>query len=288
MNPDQSGTAPARPVPDPRHSRPYLPGALKDTTARRAFLLSRRIGDGAGLLPRLLSAAGHDLVFGTVPLGPGDLYARDTNEQARALSRQILGKVPAWVVLEQGQEGGLHLHILAAASGCPTWPPGSVVKAVHDAVGLVRYLSKPADGRACRAKDPRTGCYAQPSRFSVEAALAAFQAAKRAARAEGRRLPRLSWTVNVPRLKADPLDLPDAAPVLPLDHPADALPAGANIRSTSNALAFCRRALGAVRRQALALAAAPVGPGVLWPPCGPPWLWHLAGVPRDVCAGPAA
>lgn len=177
----------------------YWPDALTDTPRRRRTAARRRLGHGRGLLPRLLKACGHDLVMLTLPLyhaPPAALYCHQTGEQARAAVRALLPPgVPAWCKLEHGRRGLLHIHILTAAAAAAALPPGVRYTAISDSVGLLEYLGKPADARACRWRDER-GHWHSPAYADLQAASVDLLAAKQA-----RRLPRLSWPLNLPRME---------------------------------------------------------------------------------------
>ena len=194
--------------------RPWLPDALVDTTRRRKLTAGRRLGGGLGLLPRLLVAADHALAWSVVPLGwvPGlDLYSQATAAQARQVARAVLGKTPAWVTLERGKEGGLHLNILHPAAARLAWPPKTWRRVLPsgDALKVLTYLSKPADARACSSRHPVTGYRSRPTPADLAEALVDYTTARQAAHEGGRRLPMLAWTVNLPRLRPDAPVVPD-------------------------------------------------------------------------------
>jgi len=190
---DRIAAARAEKVPATR----YWPDALTDTPRRRRTTARRRLGHGRGLLPRLLTAAGHDLVMLTVPLHrapPAALYCSQTAEHARAAVQTLLPPGAAcWCKLERGRRGLLHLHILTAAAAAALLLDVRRTP-VTDPLGLLEYLGKPADARACRWKDER-GHWHPPALTDLQAASTDLMAAKQA-----RRLPRLSWTANLPRM----------------------------------------------------------------------------------------
>ncbi len=165
----------------------YLPDYLHDTTSRRAVKMTRRIGGGAGLIPRLLIATRHaPLSWVIVPLGRGSLYAHATNAHVRALTGELVGSTPAWCALQRGVEGGLHVNILlpaAAVSSRRSLPKGTYVKDGIDLVGVMRYLSGPPDARSNRSnKEPRTGIHRRTSPEQLAAAREEYGAACRPGR----------------------------------------------------------------------------------------------------------
>lgn len=178
--------------------RAFWPDKLTDTPQRRRTAARRRLGHGRGLLPRLLSAAGHELVMLTVPLRPAPpaaLYCPEVAREVRAAARAVLGKSPGWVKLERGRRGLLHLHILTAAA-VRDLPPGVRLSPVPDPLGALVYLSKPGEGLACRWQDER-GRWQDPTPAELEAATLALRTARRQ---QSGPLRRLSWTLNLPRM----------------------------------------------------------------------------------------
>ena len=186
----------------------YLPDALTDTQRRRLIATNRRKGQGVGLLSRLISGT-EALAHVTVPLwnGPAsDLYDHTANLRARKVAAAVVGTAPAWNKLERDPHIYLHLHILTSADAALLLPPGSTVESVYDAEGLMRYLSKPADARVCLrpVKDERTGYTVTTLPPLDETLLEALEDYRHArACAAGRRLPRTSWTLNLPFMRAD-------------------------------------------------------------------------------------
>lgn len=183
----------------------FTPDALKDSTRERAKRAAKRLKFGGGLLPRLLVAGGHELQHVVVPLGsstPLELYTPAINAHARATVLAVVGTAPAWACLERGLEGDLHIHILTAKEAGLLLPRGSHRKPVDTPLKIMRYLSKPADARACQRRDKVTGYRYDPDPDELRAAIADYEQA----RTRGR-LPRLSWTANLPRLKPDALPL---------------------------------------------------------------------------------
>lgn len=183
-------------------SRDFYPDYVTDTTSKRSRKVSQRTGGGGGLIPRLVSATGHEsLVWVILRLGKDqDLYARATAEKARKAGKAVTGQNPCWNALQQGVNGGLHLNIIMAKAHVPPrreLPHGAHVQDVTDLLGLVHYLSGPPDARAGVQTDPVTRRKTRPTAAQLVAATAAY----RAARARGR-LPDMQWTSCLPRLKA--------------------------------------------------------------------------------------
>jgi hypothetical protein len=181
--------------------RIYLPDYLTDSTNRRRVKLHRRLGDGAGLIPRFIVATDHaPLSWVTLPLGHGPLYARETKDRAFATTAALVGASPAWCALHRGVEGGLHPNILIPTAAVPRrrdLPTGAHVVDVTDLVGLFHYLGGPPDARCnYKNKDPRTGIHHRTTAEQHAAAQEEYVAAK----AQGR-LHRMQWSHNLPRMK---------------------------------------------------------------------------------------
>lgn len=176
----------------------WTPDALYDTTGRRTRAAHKRLGFGSGLLPRLLVACGHELALVTVPLGygpPDALYTLETAETARRTVKAMLGrKTPYWAKLERGRRGLLHVHVMTSLRRGRALPAGTRRKTVTKPLGLVEYLSKPSDARACKQKGKGRRWY-PPDPASLEGAIETYEAA----RSRGR-LPRLSWSNSLPRM----------------------------------------------------------------------------------------
>lgn len=187
----------------------FLPDPLCDTERRRLVKTNKRKGYGVALLSRLLSAT-DALQHVTVPLwhGPAsELYDHAANHRARKVAAAVVGNAAAWSKLERSRDGYLHLHLMASADAPLLLPPGSTRGHVYDAEGLMRYLSKPSDARACRVpvKDERTGktiTTLAPDPIGLLDAVNDYLQARW--NAGGRRLPRTSWTLHLPLMRADP------------------------------------------------------------------------------------
>lgn len=184
----------------------FTPDALKDGKKLRQKQANRMFGDGDGLACRLWAATDARMKFVTVPLGPAtpaDLYSHATNKHARTVSRAVFGRAAVLVKLELGLDGGLHLHMLGAADAPLLLPSRSRVQEVEPAEDdyrrLLGYMSKPADARACLVKYGPQRYSEKANRTLLAAAILDYQLARVAAG----RLPRLSWTHNVPQLKPD-------------------------------------------------------------------------------------
>lgn len=184
----------------------FLPDSLVDTQRRRSVTTNRRKKYGEGLLARLLSAT-DDLNHVMLPLWTGpaiDLYDHGAKNRARDMTAALVGDAPAWVKLEHA--GQLHAHLIVDASASLLLPRGAKVEPVYDAEGLMRYLAKPGDARAClmRQKDPRTGQTLTSDDPDPGALLEAYRDYTLArSMAAGRRFPRLSWSHNLPLMRAD-------------------------------------------------------------------------------------
>lgn len=182
----------------------FIPDALQDSTRIRKTHAARRLNYGAGLLPRLLIAGDHRLQHVVLPLGPGtaaDLYSRATGDRARAAVLALVGPAPSWACLELGLGGKLHVHVVTSADALLLMPTDGHRKPVDTPLGLMRYLSKPADARACMRLNKRTGIRSAPDPDQLRQAIGDYLTA----RAQGR-MERLSWTANLARLKPDEVD----------------------------------------------------------------------------------
>ncbi len=189
----------------------YMPDYLTDSTNRRNVKVGRRLGYGAGLIPRLLVAAEHDLTWLILQNGRGPLYTHEFGAEARAHVFEVIDEAAAWCAAQRGTAGGRHTNIIMPAASLPPrckLPRGAHVEPVRDLVGLVRYLSGPPDaGTNYCVKDAKTGLHHPPTEEMRLAALAEYTEAKKRGR-----LPRMQWTQFLPRLKPDALvGLPDAA-----------------------------------------------------------------------------
>lgn len=182
-------------------SQTFTPDALQDSSGIRNTRAKRRLNFGGGLIPRLLIAGQHDLQHVVLQLGLGtaaDLYSPATNARARAAVLALVGPAPTWACLELGLGGKLHAHVVTSADA-PLLPFTDTYRKPADTpLGLMRYLSKPADARACMRRDPRTGIKSDPDPDQLREAISDYLTA----RARGR-MPRMSWTANLPRLKPD-------------------------------------------------------------------------------------
>ncbi len=188
---------------DPHH---FTPDALQDSTRIRNTRAACRLNYGTGLIPRLLIAGKHNLQHIVLPLGYGtaaDLYSRATGERARAAVLALVGSTPSWACLELGLGGKLHAHVITPADALLMLPTDAHRKAIDSLLGLMRYLSKPADARACMRFDKRTGIRSAPDPDQLREAISDY----RAARALGRLFP-LSWTTHLARLRPDLLGTP--------------------------------------------------------------------------------
>lgn len=135
------------------------------------------------------------LYFYTVPLWPGSVWDGQDIAAANLAASTILGNVgnpPAWVKLERGRCGGLHLHIVTPAPSLGL-VPGLERREVYDAAGLAAYLSKPNDARMARRRPADLGRYSpEKLREQFRAALEEEAAARRAR--HGRRVSARSWS----------------------------------------------------------------------------------------------
>ncbi|GGK90974.1 hypothetical protein GCM10010844_06930 [Deinococcus radiotolerans] len=151
----------------------------------------------AGVLARLLAVSPGALALVTLPLyhGPhADVYRVEVGEMARGRVQAVLGGHPVWAKLEVGRHGLLHVHVLTSAAARADLPQHARCTAVTDPVGLLAYLAKPADARACSWRD-QGGRWHRPNAATLHAAATDHAAA----RLQGR-LPRLTWTAYLPRL----------------------------------------------------------------------------------------
>ncbi len=183
---------------NPRH---FIPDALQDSNRIRNTRAARRLNYGTGLIPRLLIAGKHALQHIVLPLGYGtaaDLYSRATGDRARAAVLALVGSTPSWACLELGLGGKLHAHVITPADALLMLLTDAHRKAIDSLLGLMRYLSKPADARACMRLDRRTGICSAPDPDQLHEAINDHLTA----RARGR-MERLSWTANLPLLKPD-------------------------------------------------------------------------------------
>jgi hypothetical protein len=130
----------------------HFPDGVKDTTRLR----KRRSQPILKNAQRLVGLVGDPLIFCTILLHDFaglPLYSKKTINKARRRVLKIIKEAGAGAAvwkLERSRSGVLHLHIIMSGSvdvtGVDDWCE------VTDLEGLVRYLAKPADARACKPR----------------------------------------------------------------------------------------------------------------------------------------
>ena len=187
----------------------WLPDPVTDTTAKRRRGAKRLFGDGEGVICRLLVTPDRHMYHAVVVLpGDIDLYL-DSSTLARAELELLFGPAPRYVKVARGRAGRHHVHALVMLPERHGLPPAGShgplylrrVKDDRHLRSLAEYFSRPSDERACRSKP------GHPPRYSLEElreqlldAAELYLTARRAA--QGQRLPRRSWTSNLPKLNS--------------------------------------------------------------------------------------
>lgn len=188
----------------------WLPDAVTDTTAKRRAKARRLIGDGMGIVARLVACPGrlYHLVY--VFEEGVELYT-EGGELARHYLQTLIPDLPQYVCICRSRAGALHVHILASIPDAECVSRlrqvGFYCRAVDlngpHLARLLEYLSRPHDERASRPDRRAALRYSATELLDQRfAAAETYLLARRAA--EGRRLPRLRWTRNLPLLRATP------------------------------------------------------------------------------------
>ena len=185
----------------------WLPDPVTDTTAKRRRGARRLFGDGEGVICRLLVTPDCHMYHAVVAL-PDDI---DFYLGAPALARTelefLFGSAPRYIKVALGRAGRHHVHVLVMLPephGLPAagrYGPLFLCRVKDDRHlrSLAEYFSRPSDERACRSKSGHPPRYSQEElREQLLDASELYLTARRAA--QGERLPRRSWTSNLPKL----------------------------------------------------------------------------------------
>lgn len=189
----------------------YLPDAVTDTTRRRCCKAAGRVAPNIRRVRQ--QAAQHGLsaalILVTRHMEGMALYNRTDHEAATTQLGELLSGAPAYYKLEGTAGKTLHVHAITSASlADDARAAGWHVDEVYDVQGIARYLSKPADSRACRLNHHREA-------HDPRAAARDYLAAQLAARSNGhKRLPNMHGMLNVPRHVPQPLPAQQMALVL--------------------------------------------------------------------------
>ncbi|WP_189074486.1 hypothetical protein [Deinococcus sedimenti] len=186
---------------------------MTDTTAKRRAKARRLIGDGMGIVARLVACPGrlYHLVY--VFEEGVELYT-EGGELARHHLQALIPDLPQYVRVCLSRAEALHVHILASIPDAECLSRlrqmGFHCRAVNlrgpHLARLLEYLSRPYDERASRPDRRAALRYSATELLDQRfAAAEAYLQARRAA--QGQRLPRLSWTRNLPLLRAEPYTL---------------------------------------------------------------------------------
>ena len=189
----------------------WLPDAMTDTTAKRRRGARRLFGDGEGVICRLLVIPDRQLHHAVVALPPDADFYLGAPALAKAELEWLFGPAPRYVKVARGRTGVHHAHVLVMLPEPLNLPSaghyGSLyLNKVQDdrhLQNLAEYFSRPSDERACRSKPEDLPRYSlkelQEQRLDASEL---YLAARRAAQGQGERLPRRSWTSNLPTINS--------------------------------------------------------------------------------------
>lgn len=187
-----------------RRGDDWLPDPVTDTSAKRRREGLRRL---LGPILRLCHTQHDHLahVVVTTTWTNADFY-RDAPLLARSLTARIFGHMPYYARLALSRTGTIHIHALVAMPGDARLPARGpdwhlhVTAVVDDKhlENLARYFSRPSDERACRP-DYRDSRIYTVSELQ-EQRLAASEMYLQAKCSHHGRLPRRSWSGNLPCL----------------------------------------------------------------------------------------
>lgn len=186
----------------------YLPDVVTDTTRKRRRKARQLFGDGAGVICRLLACPNRNIYHVVLPLFWCDLYGT-APAVAREELQTLLGDAPRYVRLASGLEWTVHVHALVAltkaeAAAFQKKNYCVLVKDDKHLQALAEYFSRPPLEAAARPKPEALARYTLQELAQKKLAAAEYYlVAKKRAKAEGKRLPCLSWTQHLPRLKPD-------------------------------------------------------------------------------------
>lgn len=274
-----------------RRSAAYVPDPVYDSTAKRWRGYQRLINWGRGVLCRLLAVGhGRSLYHFVLDLeGKFNFYLEGPDRARRAIAA-LLPEAPLYAKLALSRCQRSHVHGLAmltdgdvqqlqatrAVTSC------RLIETDKDMDDIGLYFSRPNDENACRSRPKELASYSlealtEQTREAAERWLEAREACSTA------RLPRRSWTRNLPYLKPDPTPPRLTAPanssqrrVVPVRPPPRTM-CWLIGRGGLRALPF---------RAALARIVAVVSARQLRPSCYrvPAWLLRAAGPRGPPCA----
>ena len=189
----------------------WLPDAVTDTTTKRRRGARRLFGDGEGVICRLLVIPDRQLYHAVVALPPDVDFYFGAPTLARAELERLFGPAPRYVKVARGRTGIHHAHILVMLPEALDLPSAGhygplYLNRVQDdrhLQNLAEYFSRPSDERACRGKPVDLARYSlkelQEQRLDASEL---YLTARRAAHGQGGRLPRRSWTSNLPTINS--------------------------------------------------------------------------------------
>jgi hypothetical protein len=198
----------------------WLPDAVTDTTAKRRRGAARLLGDGEGIIPRLLAQPHGQLHHAVVFLPIGIDFYRDAPGLGRAAVRQLFGNAPLYAKVALSRSCKPHVHVLVVLPAgfqlpCTGSNQSPYLKKVRDESHVRRlalYFSRPHDERACRYRPDNLRRYAKGElELQPLDASELYLTARQGAATRCQRLPRRSWTSMLPYLnRARPNTLPTA------------------------------------------------------------------------------
>ncbi|GGK31239.1 hypothetical protein GCM10008955_26390 [Deinococcus malanensis] len=206
-----------------RRPKAYMPDAVHDSTAKRWRGYQRLLGWGQGILCRLLAQHHSRSLYHFVLHMPGefDFYLEGPSLARQAIA-ELLPEAPLYANLALSRCQRTHVHGLAmltdyehqrlqatrAVTSC------RAIRTDKDMKDVGLYFSRPNDESACKSRPKDLALYsveelAEQAREAAERWLEARNTCNTA------RLPRRSWTRNLPFLKPDPEHVRPPAPVRP-------------------------------------------------------------------------
>ena len=188
----------------------YVPDAVTDTSRRRDLKAARWEGDGCGVAARLYAACDGEFQLVTLSLGKLELYSPQTYTFARDFVDIVAKGKPYFAKLECSRSGEVHVHIVLSSHAILPRGFGKRLhsKPVTDFRGLLRYLAKPMDARACRLRTHELEPFIRGlPEHEVSDWLSEIKGVEReaaaeeylAAREKYGRLSPMTWWGNVPR-----------------------------------------------------------------------------------------
>lgn len=189
-----------------------LPDAVTDTTAKRRRKAQQLLGNGEGIICRLLACHGRQLYHLVLALPENCHLYWDAPQLAREALEQLLGTAPHYAKVCLSRSGKPHVHVLAAlnATELPAVEKAvnlycTVIQNDQHLYNLAQYFGRPSLEAACR---PKPEHWIRFDAYELELQLLGAAEFYLTCRAEAHQrglpcLPRLAWSKHLPRLKPD-------------------------------------------------------------------------------------